>query len=243
MLSIHVKPDLQERRRKGPVIFAVFSYRYDAHLVPGMLHNISPLVDGWIAYDDRGSQEVFSDEPRRRHLLAVAARDAGADWILAVDPDERFEKRFASAIRPLTAGNEYLAFSFPLRELYAPHAYRVDGIWGKKAQTRLIRVPSNFDSSPMPLHSPWHAIAPAVEIRVVEFNLYHLKMITPERRMARRDLYNYLDPERKLQPIGYDYLTDEAGMELENIPIHRFFDPPFEDDRGLWMPEIPQAGT
>ncbi|MEQ1752578.1 MAG: hypothetical protein ABL973_00430 [Micropepsaceae bacterium] len=238
MLSIHAKPDLVERRRKGPVIFAVFSYRYDAHLVPGMLQNISPMVDGWVAYDDRNSRDIFSDEPHRRQLLVSAARDAGADWILAIDPDERFERRLASAIRPMTAGNEYVAFSFPIRELYAPHAYRVDGIWGRKAQTRLLRVPPAIEKSPMFLHSPWHAISPGIEVRVAEFNIYHLKMITPERRRARRDLYNHLDPKGTQQAIGYDYLADETGLELENIPVHKFYDPPYEEDNGLWMPDM-----
>ena len=78
-----------------------------------------------------------------------------------------------------------------------------------------------------------------IEVRVTDINLYHLKMIAPKRRQARRDLYNHLDPERKLQAIGYDYLTDEEGLELENIPVHRFYDPPFVEDHGLWMPEIP----
>ena len=44
------------------------------------------------------------------------------------------------------------------------------------------------------------------------FNLYHLKMINPERRAARRDLYSRLDPKQKYQALGYDYLLDEFRM-------------------------------
>jgi hypothetical protein len=232
-------PDLVERRQRHPLIMAVFSFRYDHHLVPGMLKNIATMVDGWVSFDDRDSAEVFSDEPARRHALVTAAKQAGADWILAIDPDERFERGLARRIRELTRGNDYVAWSFPLRELYAPHAYRVDGVWGLKAQARLFRVPREISPSPMPLHSPWHAVAPGIEVRVTDLNLYHLKMIAPARRQARRDLYKHLDPDQKLQAIGYDYLADEEGIELENIPIQRFYDPPFVEDHGLWMPEVP----
>lgn len=238
MLSVRLREDFAARRAQTPAIVAVYSFRYDAHLVPDMLKNIAPLVDGVISFDDRAATDVFSDEPHRRHALVAAAKEAGADWILAVDPDERFERRLAKHIRTLTKDNRYVAYSFPLRELYTPHAYRTDGVWGRKYQTRLFRVPETIAPSPMPLHSPWHALAPDVELVVVDHNLYHLKMIDERRRAGRRDLYNHLDPDKKIQAIGYDYLTDETGMVLENIPFDRFYDPPFNDDGGLWMPDV-----
>ncbi|OWK19097.1 hypothetical protein AJ88_48455 [Mesorhizobium amorphae CCBAU 01583] len=34
-------------------VIAVFSYRFDAHLVSDLIANLDPIVDGWIAYDDR----------------------------------------------------------------------------------------------------------------------------------------------------------------------------------------------
>ena len=68
-------------------------------------------------------------------------------------------------------------------------------------------------------------------------NLYHLKMITRARREARRDLYNRLDPDRRFQPIGYDYLADDQGAVLKPIRPGREYHPPHNDDGGLWMPE------
>ena len=44
-----------------------------------------------------------------------------------------------------------------------------------------------------------------------QLNLYHLKMIAPERRRARSALYSALDPLREHQAIGYDYLADDVG--------------------------------
>ena len=55
---------------------AAGAFRYDAHLVPGLLANIEPMVDGWISYDDRGSDAEFSDEPARRRPLR---REIGPD--------------------------------------------------------------------------------------------------------------------------------------------------------------------
>ena len=63
-------------------------------------------------------------------------------------------------------------------------------------------------------------------------------MITQERRQARADLYNHLDPDGSMQKIGYDYLADETGAVLEKIPPGREFHPPHEEDGGLWMPAV-----
>lgn len=235
MISIHVDDG---RRSSSPLVLAIFSFRYDAHLVPDLLANIRPLVDGWVSYDDRGAGDIFSDEPARRQALVVAAQQAGADWIMPIDPDERFERGLAEAMPELTAAQGLVAYSFPVRELFTPDAYRVDGIWGRKRQSRLIRMPQQIAPSPMPLHSPWQAIAHGADLRVVDFNLYHLKMITPQRRMARRDLYKHLDPDRRFQSMGYDYLSDESGMTLERIPEGRAYDPDFVEDHGLWMPDV-----
>ena len=61
-------------RQLRPMILAIFSYRYDAELVPDLLANVSPAVDGWVAFDDRASGDLFSSEPRRRRLLIERAR-------------------------------------------------------------------------------------------------------------------------------------------------------------------------
>src|SRR5258708_2141169 len=60
---------LFDRLSRRPRLVAVFSFRYDAHLVPDLIANIEPIVDAWIAYDDRGSSEVFSSELERHRRL------------------------------------------------------------------------------------------------------------------------------------------------------------------------------
>ena len=113
------------RRQIRPIVLAVFSYRYDAELVPDLLANIAPAVDGWVAFNDRDATDVFSSEPRRRRLLIERAKRTG--WVLAIDPDERIERGATTRIRALTRERRRIVWEFNLRETFAPTAYRVDG--------------------------------------------------------------------------------------------------------------------
>lgn len=224
--------------RRRPQVFAVFSYRFDAHLVPDLLANIESIVDGWVAYDDRGASDVFSSEAGRRRLLLREAQQAGADWILAVDPDERFEAGVQGRIRKLTAESGRVAWGFRFREMYTPTDYRIDGIWGKKNRYCLFSMFDPAERTDTGLHDLWFPKNGGFKRNHCDLNLYHLKMIDPKRRVARRDLYNFLDPRREDQPIGYDYLADDQGAEFETIPKGRAYAPLHVDDGGLWMRDL-----
>lgn len=232
---------LRRLLRRRPRLLACFSYRYDAHLVPALLENIAPLVEGWVAFDDRGRDGLFTSEPARRRLLLERARALGAGWVLAVDPDERFESGVAAGMARLLRAEGPVVWTFRLRELYAADRYRVDGVWGEKRAGRLFPLREGQRFSEAALHAPWHATQPPPLYRHSDFNLYHLKMILPERRRARRDLYNHLDAERRFQALGYDYLAEEAGAALEEIPPGRGYSPPHHEDGGLWMAPVTKA--
>ena len=231
-----------------PKIIAIFSFRYDAHLVPDLIENITPLCDGWVSWDDRNAARVFTGDNLRRQSLYEAAHAAGAQWLLCVDPDERFEVGVANRIRRMALAPGHASWTFDLREMYTPTAWRSDGIWGGKRQRRFFRI---FDDQfPIaergtfgadPLHDQW---APK-GYRTLHsgLNLYHLKMIDPARRAARRDLYNALDPERRYQKIGYDYLADDDGVELTEIPPGRHYLPAHKEDHGLWMADPTQVAA
>lgn len=229
-------PRLRRLVGRRPEIIAAFSFRYDAHLVPDLLANLRPLVDGYVAYDDRQATGLFSDEPARRHALVAAARGMNARWVLFIDPDERHEVGLASRIRDFTATRKPVVWGFRYRELYAPDAYRVDGPWGGKARYTLfpLRDGQVFDAAA--LHGPHHPTG--YRRKQTGFNIYHLRMIRPERRVHRRDLYNTLDPSSSFQAIGYDYLADDAGLALERIPPGRHYLPAHREDGGLWGPTL-----
>ncbi len=240
LLTVDVPTRRKRRLFDRPRCVAVFSFRYDAQLVPALIENLRPVVDGWISWDDRNAATSFTGDTGRRKLLIQAAYDAGAQWVLAMDPDERLERAAAEVVPRLIRAPFTASWSFRLREMYATDAYRVDGVWGEKRQTRLFRL---FDSQfpisakgsfeTAELHQPW--ISSPTGRRHSELNLYHLKMITPERRQARSALYNALDPAGRFQKIGYDYLADDRGAVLERIAPGREYEPDHEDDSGLWM--------
>lgn len=245
MISSHMKP---RRWRRGRLFWtrqrtiAVFSYRYDAHLVPDLLANLDPIVDGWIAFDDRQAQGIFSSETHRRRLLLESACDAGADWILAVDPDERLEYATADRIGQLTSRRRRIAWGFHFREMYSSTDYRVDGIWGTKIQHRLFRAydPAQYRSKD--LHGLWYPEGIGFKERNSDLNLYHLKMIEPKRRSGRQALYRQLDPKHEMQDIGYDYLADETNARFESIAAGREYLPHHVDDGQMWMADLaPEA--
>jgi hypothetical protein len=225
--------------RKGSAlrVFAIFSFRFDHNLVPDLLANLDSIVDGWVAYDDRESESKYGNEAARHIQLVNRARELGADWVLAIDPDERLECRAELEIPVMTSVKRRIIWTFRLRELYTVDAYRVDGIWGQKIVARLFPLFDGQVFSDQWLHSPKYPIEPGYAVRQSDLNLYHLKMIAPERRVARRDLYMHLDPDNKYQSIGYSYLADEVGASLETIPPDRSYKPLHREDGGLWMME------
>jgi hypothetical protein len=246
MITSHMKP---RRWRRGRLFWtrhktiAVFSYRYDAHLVPDLISNLDPIVDGWIALDDRQAKDIFSNEPRRRGLLLELARDAAADWILAVDPDERLECGAAHRIGQLTSSARRIAWGFRFREMYSSCDYRVDGIWGMKIQHRLFPAydPARYRSKD--LHGLWYPSDLGFKEKDSGLNLYHLKMIEPKRRSGRQALYRYLDPEHEMQAIGYDYLADETNARFETIAPGRGYQPHHVDDGEMWMADLAATQT
>jgi glycosyltransferase involved in cell wall biosynthesis len=218
-------------RRYRPILLAVFSYRYDVELIPELLENITPVVDGWVAFDDRKGGDLFSNEPKRRRILINRARELGATWVLAIDPDERIERGAATRIRALICERQRIIWELNLREMFTPSTYRVDGVWGAKMQGRLFPVFDGALNSDQPLHGAWCVPAAGYSVLPAGLNLYHLKMLTPAQRLARRDLYKFLDPNRIFQSAGYEYLADESNAVFEKIPPARDFFPAHGESR------------
>ena len=234
---------LRRPRPGAPVVIAVFSYRYDAHLVPDFIENIRPLIHGYAAWDDRAATAEFTSEPERRNRLLAQAHQMGARWILALDPDERVETNVVKRLPEILALGEGNIWTFTLREMFTPDSYRTDGIWAAKKRITLFPAKAAKRKVDTALHGTWIADQTGYNIRDAETNYYHLRMISPERRRLRRELYAAADPTRKLQAVGYDYLDDERGMVLEKIPKGREFTPPFIEDHGLWTPDPGKLGT
>lgn len=214
-------------------LILVFAYKYDYELVPDLLKNVSGFIDGYVSYDDRKSKEIYSHEGNIRKILIKKAIEKGADWIIALDPDERLERGAGEKIRELIKTKEKIVYGFNFRELYQPDKYRTDGVWNSKIRYSLFPVFPNQHFMNLRVHSPWFPINDDYNFVNTGINLYHLKMINSQNRKDRCELYKKLDPKNEIQKIGYDYLSDESNLELETIENGREYLPPYNNDYNI----------
>jgi hypothetical protein len=236
--------------RRRTRLLALLAVRDGMQHLPGFLRNVAPQVDGIIALDDGssdGSAEHLErheaviellrnprerptwDEVGNHRALVAAALRHSAEWILCIDADERLEREFRTrAERVITRGAllGYSAFAVRLRELWGDrNQYRADGIWGRKRIARLFRAREDHAFDSAALHGAKAPLQGRVGGRYpnADLTIYHLAMLRPEDREARRRRYEAADPERRWQRIGYEYLTDVRGLELRRVPPGRGF--------------------
>ena len=241
-----------ERGRRKIRLLATTMVRDDARFLPGMLRNVGAQVDGMIALDDGstdGSDRLleecphvlellrnqpdrpYYDEPGGHQRLVEAALRHGAEWIMSVDADERLERDFRSRAERVIRRGQRLGmegFSVRTRDLWdSLGRYRIDGIWGRKSQPRLFRASADHQFDPRALHGAKTPLQARVFglIPLADLFFYHMRMVRPDDRCARRRRYETLDPDARYQPqIGYAYLTDERGIHLRPVPVGRGYD-------------------
>lgn len=203
-----------------PKLVISFGYKYEPDwLIDDLRANIKGVCNDVFEFDSRDRDELWIPRDVFNNTLRQGAIKMGADYMLVVAPDERLEKRAADVIRRLVERDTKLSYKFNLREMYTPTAYRVDGIWGKKRRIRLHY-----------LHGP-------ISVERVDLNIYHLKHIEPENRRSRAEIHtltNTADNKR----LGFDYLADEHGLKLEEIPAGREFTPAYTRPYMFEMPGV-----
>jgi glycosyltransferase involved in cell wall biosynthesis len=241
------------RRRPPPRprILALLAVRDDVDYLPGCLESVGPQVDGIVALDDGstdGSAELLASSPEVVELIRIppdrptwdeagnhrrlveAALRAGGDWAVCVDADERVEREFRVRLERVIARGRpfgFRAYQVRLRELWgSPDRFRVDGIWGQKTRARIFRLVPGAQVDATPLHGLKVPVGSSGYHRcpLADLELYHLRMITPEARAARRARYEAADPEARWQAIGYAYLTDDTDLELRAVDPARGYD-------------------
>lgn len=209
-------------------VVATFGIKYEPDwLVHELMKNLS-WVDDFAIVDCRKRKELWIHEGEYRRLQRKEARAKGADWILTTSPDERWEKDAWQKIAPLIDGHkDRVIFQFMLREMYTPDTYRTDGIWGQKLRPRLYPMLPGQKILNRRIQCPSYPQNSDYHIEDVDVNIYHLKMIEVENRRKRAEMFNLLDPTRKYQGVGYDYLMDEEAAEFEKIPEGREYTPKY----------------
>lgn len=239
------------RKRQRPWrLFAMLSFRNEMQFLPDYFANISPHVDGIIALDDGstdGSADFVAAQPNVVRLLSRPAHgdaewddaanhralveaswDLGPLWLIGLDADERVEWQFRERAERITTQSDVWAYAVRLYELWdGPLQYRSDGIWNHKAVARLFESRREHEFHMQRLHCHWGPLNGRVDgvFTPADLNLYHLRMMTPDRREARRRRYTALDPDRRFQAVGYDYMTDQDGLQISPIPADRHYEP------------------
>lgn len=234
-------------------LLALLQVHNDIEYLPGYFENVAPHVDGIVVYDDGstdGSAEFIRaqscvlqmttrspndatpwDEAHNHRIVRDTAVRMGADWVIAVDADERVERTFRErAEREIerALGEGWRALSVAIRELWSsPTTYRADGMWGDKQQARLFRLLPDNEYDDRRYHPHWAPLNGKVRgfFKRADAILYHMRMIRSEDRRMRRDKWNELDPHREWQTAGYDHLTDETELILESLPEGREYEP------------------
>lgn len=193
------------------MIVAGYAHRYEPDWMIDQLRENLSWVDGFAVHDDRENPTVWSVAKDRNRMVFSEAVRMGADWVLFTAPDERWAPNTETVVRTAVDMPTSRRFAFPLRELWTPTEYRVDGVWGHKRRTRLTRPGRPTTTPPI----------------VLPANIYHLKMIEPANRRLRVDVFkehNSWDNKTK----GFDYLNDETGLELESIPESLMYQPEYK---------------
>lgn len=231
-------------------LVALLAVRNGMRHLPGFLRNVAPQVDGIVALDDgstdgtpdllaghpsvlelirRPSDRPGWDEVGNHRALVAAGLRHDAEWLLCVDADERLERQFrARAQRVIERGRRlgHSAYAVRLRELWDdPRQYRADGIWGQKMIARFFRARADHEFDPAPIHASKAPMQGKVRgfFPGADLTIYHLGMLRPEDREARRRRYETSDPDRRWQKIGYEYLTDLRGLELRRVSTRRMY--------------------
>jgi hypothetical protein len=211
----------------SPRLVAVYGRRHEPQwLIDDLVKNLAQFADDVVCVDDRGRSraEAWGHEGQFRARQRDAAMAAGADWILVVDADERLEDRAGEVLRPLMDGPDVIG-RLALREMFAPHAYRIDGKWGLLRRSRLYPARPGQVMSEKPIHAPpvpIHTGLPKVDL---DLNFYHLKMIEPANRRHRARAYALAEHQHGVRRRQWGALSLTAGMRLQAIPPGREFTP------------------
>ena len=223
----------------------VYARRDEPQWLVNELRANTAWVDEVVEVDNRSrvgdAGEGWQHEGRTRRLMRsmVTAVAGGPAWFLQLDPDERLEDTAKIEVKTAIErpGAEGTLFGFPLREMWTPTAYRVDGDWGRK-QPRMRLFLLDPDRPQRFADKAIHCgVAPRDAMRRVRLNtwLYHLKNIEPSNRVSRADAYYAADPTFRCQRKegaghgrrAWDWLHDETGLELVEISPGRRFTPPY----------------
>lgn len=215
---------------KKPRIIATCGRKYEPDfLIEDWKQNLN-WVDGFAIVDCRDrTDELWIDETELYTMERELAGSLDADWILVVSPDERLDINAERIIRRAVQGPQNVCYTFRIRELFTPDHYRVDGWWDTGIQKRLYHYNPDHEIKKKKLHTS--PVPPEAYKRtcLLGCDLYHLKHIEPENRIARSKVFSKLDPLMNDTILNnYTEIADEEGMRLKKISSNKPYFPAYD---------------
>ncbi len=213
-------------------IVAAFSKRYEPEYLVDELRENLAWCDDIICYDDstRDPKDTAWNEHERYTSLYKSAGSINADYVIMTAPDERWAPNFEEELKKQIEidGGNYFYFT-PILEMYTPTAYRVDGRWAELPQCKIYPWREGQEFMDRPLHNMGVPFHEREDERFLAVNHYHLKHIEEENIINRVRVFKDIDPngDFSFDPTGYDYLIDQTGVELKEMPQDEMFYPPY----------------
>lgn len=163
----------------------------------------------------RNVQSKFSNEIDLRKQQWEETLKSDPDWILNMDADEIFEKRFSVEVRQLITQTDMDMFCFRLYDFWSETHYREDQYWRSHLSFRpfLVRFQPNLNYQwketpqhcgrfPENIFQLPHALS--------DLRLKHYGWAKPEHRLEKYQRYILLDPQAKYGwKEQYDSIMDE----------------------------------
>lgn len=232
------KTILRTPEEHEPMVVAVFSINHDTHLVEQLMKNIGPSIHGCVSFDERKIPGALTNTSNVKAELYKAAEEMGADWIFAVNPDERFEDDLVEKVPYLTSAMGPVVWTMDCREMFNEKEYRCDGVWSIRPRERLFPCYPGMEPETNDLYGKWTRNAQDLPVVSSGVDFYRLRIGTKERRALRRRLCDHLDADQSVENIGYEYLDDKRGIRLRTVPVSRNFSPPYTEDSGVWTLDV-----
>ncbi|UJA20609.1 glycosyltransferase [Thermoleophilia bacterium SCSIO 60948] len=233
-------------RPAGGSLTVLCPARNAADDIPGWLGSVERFADAAICLDDGSTDETAAllgasplvttllrnpvretyagwDDAANRQALLDAAIEAGAEWVLFLDADERIDADDAEALRG------FLERDADPSKAYAMRVFRMSGDLDHYDRSELwvarlfhAEEGQTLDARRLHLVPVPTAIAPRDRLRTT-IRIQHLGGMTAERRARRVAKYEQADPERRWQ-LDYSRLAEaDAGRPWparpEDLPV------------------------
>lgn len=212
-----------------PRIAVATCSRYESQWLKDEWDEHVSWADHVVHLDTRGHESLWIPRVERVDWMMTAAEEAGCEWVMILDVDERLSYDAEGIFREIMGrwrpGIPF-AYKMSLWEMFTPTERRVDGQWGRKHRRRFFHL--NSRRRDMTSQS-------SKLLRPVIAHTHHLDPANDVARVTKHNDHNTWDRAGRTGE-GFDYLADREGMILRKVPDGMF--PPlkpwrFEMTEGL----------